>query len=170
VFILTCADGTPCPIIIIVPTKEVPKDLLQFQSEWIKFIPSFPKGWMTRVTFEYIAITIVVDIINKQRREKKMLDAPAMILGDGHGSRESGEVFNELVNNNVFFLCYPPHTSGLLSSNDQDTNAVFKGGVSHEEYDASDNAAEKRASFMRVAMQAGFSASLSNAEVLLCTL
>jgi hypothetical protein len=129
------------------------------------FFPSWPKGWISQVIFEYIVINIIIKFINRRRQFMNMLDAPALLLTDGHGSRESPEVFYQLIANNIFLVCEEPHTSGQVSPNDQSINARCKNVLSDESYDASDNAAERRGKFMQVAMQAIGSASLHDTQI-----
>jgi hypothetical protein len=130
--LLTGADGYRGKSVVLIPQVNIPEEFEQRQTKEIVFYAEPPKGWMTRVRFEYIFEHDIIPEINERRRIARIpMNVPALIYTDGHNSRGSPTVFQLALANNIVIVCIPPHLSHILQPNDRGVNAVFKQALAY---------------------------------------
>ena len=107
-------DGPPPFIILSNTLKSLPQELIPLAQAEKAWFASSKSGWMTRDLF--IVWTIL--FINWLTRYRKQLsvsirDRRALLILDGHASRECPVALHLLRENDVDVLCLPAHTSHI---------------------------------------------------------
>lgn len=107
--------GAKMPLFIILPKlTKLPKELKEFADNGQAFFASSDNGWQTRDTFTLF----VVCFINWLSQYRKCLDesirnCEAILIVDGHKSRENAIALKMLQKNNISLFVLPAHTSHL---------------------------------------------------------
>ena len=121
---------------------------LRVHDAWNRHAPTHvavratPNGFVTRDVFlEFMERTI------RWMRGKRLLDAPNLLLLDGHKSHVYNVKFLKLcMDNNITVLCLPPHTSATLQPLDKFPFSNLKGSWQRELIDwIEDNTAKRLA-------------------------
>lgn len=107
--------GEKMPLFIVLPNlKRLPNDLKQIMDQGQAYFCSSQSGWQTRDTFLWLTICFLNWLsmfrlkLNKSIREKQ-----AILIMDGHKSRENPIALKMLEQNNVTVFIIPAHTSHL---------------------------------------------------------
>lgn len=107
--------GAKMPLCIILPRlNKLPKELNEFANNGQAFFASSENGWQTRDTFLFF----VICFINWLSQYRKCLDesirnCEALLIVDGHKSRENAIALKMLQENNISLFVLPAHTSHL---------------------------------------------------------
>jgi hypothetical protein len=148
VLFTTSADGESFPVILIIPYKNTPSKLISYNSTNFRIYPS-PSGFMTKELLEKNFEEIIIKGINDRRLLLNWQSEPALVVIDGHTSRNSQNIFQMCIRNNVDLICLPGHTSNILQPHDLRLNSVFSNNLKFSNVPSSFNSlSEKRISFI----------------------
>jgi hypothetical protein len=120
------ADGSTTPPLLILGRNYLPTDLESFviSDKWSVIGGS--SAWMTKEVFAKWALESYLKEITKRRAEINDPNAPALLILDGHSSRECPEVLKKLKEDNIHVLTLVSHASHILQPLDVEVFAVLK--------------------------------------------
>ena len=115
------------PFIILPNLKNLPEDLQEFVDRGDVTFASSKSGWQTKETFLYWVICFI-NSISEYRRDLKpdLLDQRALLIIDGHTSRENAFALQLLEAAKIDVLTIPAHTSHILQMFDVAIASVLK--------------------------------------------
>jgi hypothetical protein len=123
-FIVTAAGNYLHPQLLF------PEDIDLSSVEKWKFpnidIKHTKKGWMEKKCFEDIMNEVLMKEVNRIRKETGEVKKKALIILDGHSSRNNFKLWEDLRNKGVEAVILPAHTSHILQPLDLGTNGEFK--------------------------------------------
>ena len=103
------------PFIILPSLKKLPTDLNEFVDRGEVVFASSKSGWQTKETFLYWVICFINDLSNyRNDLNEEIKDQRALLILDGHKSRENAFALQLLSEANVDVLTIPAHTSHIL--------------------------------------------------------
>ena len=107
--------GDKFPLFIILNSLvKIPPNLICFQETGEAVFSSSPSGWQTRDTFLYWVICFVNWLsIYRLKLESSVRNTKAILIMDGHKSRENPVALKILKDHNVEVFIIPAHTSHL---------------------------------------------------------
>ena len=124
-----CVTGAKPPPMIILPNsiQNLPPELQEFEISGLAWFASSKSGWMTRDIF----LTWCINFINwlsvyRQTLPSTIRDARALLVTDGHGSRECPIALELLRRNNIDILILPAHTTHITQMFDVGLAASLK--------------------------------------------
>jgi hypothetical protein len=82
-------------------------------------------GWMTTTMFQQCMEALISEV-DRKREQLKMIGRKALLIADGHVSRNNPTLWKILETHGIDLLLLPPHTSHLLQPLDRHVNAVLK--------------------------------------------
>ena len=103
------------PLFIIVPNlQKLPNELKEFALNGQAFFASSSNGWQTRDTFTFFIICFI-NWISQFRKslDESIRNEPAILILDGHKSRENPIALKLLQKNNISLFILPAHTSHI---------------------------------------------------------
>jgi hypothetical protein len=121
---ISSADGDFFPVVLIIPLKKIPEEIICFQSANFRIYPS-SNGFMTKELMEKIFEDIILKGIRERRALLNWNQEPALIIFDGHTSRNSDFIFQKCCQNNIDLLCLPGHVSHLIQPHDLRVSFIF---------------------------------------------
>ena len=107
--------GDKFPLFIILNSLvKIPPDLKSFQETGEAVFSSSPSGWQTRDTFLYWVICFVNWLsLHRLKLDPTIRNSKAILIMDGHKSRENPVAIKILKDHNVEVFIIPAHTSHL---------------------------------------------------------
>jgi hypothetical protein len=132
------------------PFTNTPHEYLNFRSSHFQFITAL-KGFIKRENFEFIFESMIVDEIEKRRREIAETNSKrALLISDGHPSRCSAKVMKLAKNHHIDIFILPPHLTHILQPLDCGINRDFKFNLgSHISSEERFETSEQREAFMK---------------------
>ena len=105
--------GDKMPLFIILNSlKKLPNDLKKYEETGDAIFSSTSSGWQTRDTFLWFAICFINWLtIYRLKLDKTIRNSPAILIVDGHKSRECPVAIKMLKQNNIKLFVIPAHTS-----------------------------------------------------------
>ncbi len=123
----TCtANGDYMPLLMIIPLKNLPKELDQLVKAGKIEVTCQESGWIDKVTFSNWSKSFVKWIVQRRKNFSLPENAPFLLFLDSHSSRESSETLEYLKQNHVVMMTYPSHCSHLLQPLDVSVFGPFK--------------------------------------------
>jgi hypothetical protein len=148
VLFITSADGEALPSVLLIPYQKIPEELRGFNSPVFRIFPS-PNGFMTRELLEVIMKEIIIKGINERRDILGWKEEAALLVVDGHTSRNSEIIYKLCAENNVDLICIPSHVSDVIQPHDLQLNAVFANNlIYNDNIELFSSMKEKRESFV----------------------
>ena len=103
------------PFIILPNLKHIPEDLREFADRGDAVFASSRSGWQTKETFLYWVICFINNLSCYRNDLKDDLkDKRALLIIDGHKSRENAYALQLLQEAKIYVLTIPSHTSHIL--------------------------------------------------------
>ena len=101
---------------IILPNlKNLPEELKEFEERGDITFASSKNGWQTRETFLYWVVCFINDLsLYRKKLPEDIANEEALLIIDGHTSRENAFAMQLLAKNHVQVLIIPAHTSHIL--------------------------------------------------------
>ena len=124
------ADGTSLKPLVILPNKEFPPDLEVFSDAFCW--SGAESGWMNRTILKEYMSKILIPCVTSKRavlqseRNDHEVEMHALLVVDGHSSRECPDMLDELSQFSIDVMCIPSHTSHILQPLDCGVNRAFK--------------------------------------------
>ena len=133
---MCCANciGEKMPLYLILSNLHKLPNELKFISEMNQaFFASSPSGWETRDTFTWFAILFINYLSNyRLKLPPNIRNNPALLIVDGHKSRENPLAIKLLRENNVNIFVLPAHTSHVTQMFDVGIASPFKSCFTEE--------------------------------------
>jgi hypothetical protein len=118
------ASGSFLPPLVILPLKTLPL-LAETITQFYSFSGS-ESGFMTKeLWLSYIETTLVPGV-NNFRQQSNELDAWALVIVDGHNSRDLAEAVQLCRDHRIILACMPAHSSTICQPLDLTVNYIFK--------------------------------------------
>lgn len=115
------------PFIILPNLKKLPDDLREFSDRGDVIFTSTKSGWQTRETFLFWTISFINELSEYRKNLPVAIsDLDALLIVDGHSSRENAYALQLLKEANVQVLTLPAHTSHILQMFDVALAAPLK--------------------------------------------
>ena len=133
------ADGSALDPLIILPQKQLPPDLQEELAEECCWVGQ-ENGWMTTSIFEQYVDRVFIPEIELRRRAHCLETSRALLLLDGHASRNNMALMLRLQTARVDVVTFASHASHLMQPLDRGVFRAFKASL------ASGNAAIRNAS------------------------
>jgi len=129
------ANGKFCKHLLIYPQKYVPQEVRGANAlEYIDYtLAGQDSGWITTAIFaEHCRKTIIPAFLDNRARleELGVLNAPGILIVDGHSSRLNSKLLDELAELNISCPVLPSHASHVLQPLDLKVFGVFKSTLS----------------------------------------
>ena len=120
--------GNKMPLFIVLPNlKNLPSDLKVFAERGHAYFSSSNSGWQTRDTFLWFVICFINYIsLFRMKIKKSLKKAPAVLIVDGHKSRECPIALKLLKDNNIQLFVLPAHTSHVTQLFDVGVGSSMK--------------------------------------------
>lgn len=117
------------PLFIVLPNlKKLPQELTEFANNGQAYFASSSNGWQTRDTFLFFVICFINWLsLFRKTLEKSIRDKDALLILDGHKSRENPIALKLLKQNKVTVFILPAHTSHLTQIFDVGIASPMKG-------------------------------------------
>lgn len=124
--------GDKFPLFIVLKSLvKLPSDLLEFQMNGDAVFASSPSGWQTRDTFLFFAICFVNWLsMFRLKLDKSIRNSRAILILDGHKSRENPVAIKILKQHNIEVFIIPSHTSHLTQLYDVGIGSPMKSAFS----------------------------------------
>ncbi len=121
--------GAKMPLFIVLPNlKKLPQELTEFANNGQAYFASSSNGWQTRDTFLFFVICFINWLsLFRKTLEKSIRDKDALLILDGHKSRENPIALKLLKQNKVTVFILPAHTSHLTQIFDVGIASPMKG-------------------------------------------
>ena len=105
--------GDKIPLFIILNSlKKLPNDLKKYEETGDAIFSSTSSGWQTRDTFLWFAICFINWLtIYRLKLDKTIRNSPAILIVDGHKSRECPVAIKMLKQKNIKLFVIPANTS-----------------------------------------------------------
>lgn len=119
------ANGDSLPALIILPLKHIPDDLpdeLLVSFHWA----GQTSGWISRVTFHRFMTQVFFPAIRERRKQFDLTDRWALLLLDGHSSRENPQMLEECLAEKILVKTYVSHASHMSQVLDRGIFREFK--------------------------------------------
>lgn len=113
------ASGDDFPPYVLVPLKNVPKDLLTFVASGKITIGGSPNGWMNDDCFEEWAKWLIQKVANIRETYNFDKNRKAILFLDGHGSRNNFKVMKLFKSNHISVIIFPPHMTHIFQPFDR---------------------------------------------------
>ena len=118
------ADGEAMQPTIILPLKFFPADLTD-HAETFHWAGS-STGWITDTIYRRWVSETFIPFVAQRRNAENLLEEPALLWSDGHGSRADEEAIDRLTEANILHATFPAHTSHILQPLDRGVFRHFK--------------------------------------------
>jgi len=118
------ADGTIMKTGAILPLKNLPNSLESMANDF--HWAGTSSGWITAEIFdEWVANSFIPEIIRRRERLENT-NAPALLLIDGHSSRECPDTLKKLQDLNIDVITFTAHATHLCQPLDNGPFSIFK--------------------------------------------
>lgn len=146
------ASGRIIRPMLIVPRKNVPKELLPF-SDIIHFVAN-PSGWMTSQLFEIWVSEVFLREIENFRKNMNATGAKVILVVDNHTSRGNPVALRKLQSENIEVVGLVPHSSYFTQPLDLFANNAIKSEFTKLYNDKTvDTAKERRLSIVECLLE-----------------
>ena len=153
------ADKTSLNPHIILDLQTVPPSLLHYMDSIS--ISGSKKGWINTEIWRDWVKTIFIPEVKRRREKIGRPKARALLISDGHNSREDVDTIRLLMNNNIDLLILPAHSSHILQPLDKTCFSVFKSKICTEDlFEDGDTKQDKREKLIKKAVDAWEAASI----------
>ena len=122
--ICVAADGGKVDPLLILPLQtlpDLPQTLLQFYS-----VTGQTNGWITENIYELWIRGQFIPYVQDRRAEFGLWNQKALLIVDGHSSRNSDRIIQLLRSHDIDELVLPAHSSTILQPLDLSVNGEFK--------------------------------------------
>ena len=119
------AEGKPLPATLLWPHPNIPEEFKSFGAKGIR-VQCSSSAWQTRDSFEEMMIHRYIPEMIGRRELLELKTYPILLLLDGHLSRLSVKFIKCCVENNIFVLILPAHSSSITQPCDCAPFAVLK--------------------------------------------
>ena len=103
------------PFIILTKIKNLPQELREFAERGDSVFASNSSGWETRETFLLWTICFINELsVYRQDLPAEIRNNEALLIIDGHSSRENAYAMQLFAEANIIVLVIPAHTSHIL--------------------------------------------------------
>jgi hypothetical protein len=153
---ISAAGGHLPPSVIISNSTAAMSDATPIQGYTLS---GSKKGWMNRKLFEAWVDNVFVPYVNEIRTKLGQPTAPAVLVTDGHNSRESAAALGKLRAQNVTVIVLPAHSSHILQPLDRTVFGALKDHLLNKlDFEGADDAASKRAKLLEALSSAFYHA------------
>jgi hypothetical protein len=155
-FCVSAAGEFVSPLVIL-PLKHLPMnsnpEMIRLKGKW-----SFAhekSGWINGETFRNFMLLVFIPFVEAHRVKVGKLDAWALLITDGHTSRNAVTYKDIWEDKKIIVLELPPHSSAILQPLDLSVNIEFKRVYSNVyEHKSEDTAPERRLKMLLAAEEA----------------
>lgn len=120
-----CMDGTALPSQFLWPAARTPPEFCSLtQAQVVLF--SAKTGWQTKATLRKYVENVIIPRIEEKRRLLGKQTSKALLLLDGHTSRQQSALLAKCAAHNLILLTIPAHTSNKIQPLDCGVNSVLK--------------------------------------------
>lgn len=127
---MCCANvfGEKMPLFIILPNLvKTPEELIGFQERGQAIFASSNNGWQTRDSFLWFAICFINYLsFYRKKLNENIRDKKALLIVDGHKSRECPIAIQLLKQHNIELFVLPAHTSHITQMFDVGIGSPMK--------------------------------------------
>jgi DDE superfamily endonuclease len=118
------ASGSSLRPLVILPLKTLPS----LSTEVTNFyaIAGSDAGFITKELWFELVVNNLIPEINKVRLRMGMPEAWALMIVDGHNSRDLAEAVELFLNHRIILGCMPAHSSTICQPLDLSVNGIFK--------------------------------------------
>ena len=113
------ANGDDFAPYIIVPLKNLPKDLAPLIAGGKINIGGSPNGWMNDECFSNWSKTFIQRVKEIRKMYNFDLSQKAILFLDGHGSRNNAELMSLFKSENIEVIMFPPHLTHIIQPFDR---------------------------------------------------
>jgi hypothetical protein len=113
---------------IIIKRKTCPNVLKDLIERETMVLGGQSSGWMTQELFTKWTLNFIGQV-NEIRKRSKLEKEPALLVIDGHSSRENPEAIKLLNDANIQVITFPSHTTHLLQPLDVGVFSSFKASL-----------------------------------------
>ncbi|KAK2945339.1 hypothetical protein BLNAU_19728 [Blattamonas nauphoetae] len=158
IFFLVAADGEATQKLIVLPSVNIPQDLVPYQSPTLSF-QAIGQRHLNELTFKDVFLSHIVPAIDTKRKVSAPPLSHVIHLMDGALYHKHSDVLKAEKDNLIDLIFIPPDTSRFTQPVDQSINATFRNIISQYIPDhITVGAVENRRDFMRSFLQATDSA------------
>lgn len=113
------ATGDDFPPYVLIPLKNIPKDLLSSVASGKITIGGSPNGWMNDDCFEEWAKWLIQKVVNIRETYHFDKNRKAILFLDGHGSRNNFKVMKLFKSYHISVIIFPPHMTHIFQPFDR---------------------------------------------------
>lgn len=125
IFLAISASGDAMKPLCILPLVNLPENLPETVTEYFNFSGQ-KNGWINSAIYrDWIENDFVAEV-ERVRAKMNKPNAPALLLSDGHSTRQNIPAVKALEANNIHTIIAPAHSSTILQPLDLTVNGEFK--------------------------------------------